>query len=105
MTKLYANQLGYSDITPFEVVRIVSDKCLEIRALKTVLLNNKDLVFDVGGFSAHCSNQDIQEWSYEPCKDSPVHKIRKSNRGVWKNKWGDTYAVGDKPRRRYDFNF
>jgi hypothetical protein len=105
MTKLYANQIGYSDITPYEVVRIVSDNCLEVRALKTELLNKSDLVFHAGGFAAHCSNQADQQWSYSSDEGSPVYKIRKSKKGVWKNKWGDTYAVGPKPRRHYDFNF
>ena len=27
----YANQYGYSDIEPYEIVRVVSDKTIEIR--------------------------------------------------------------------------
>jgi hypothetical protein len=29
----YANHLGYSDINPFEIVRRISDKTFEIRAM------------------------------------------------------------------------
>jgi hypothetical protein len=32
MTTLnYANHCGYSDVTPYEVVRVVSDKTIEVR--------------------------------------------------------------------------
>lgn len=33
----FANRLGYSDVEPFEVVRVVSDKCLEIRGMEAEL--------------------------------------------------------------------
>jgi hypothetical protein len=102
---MYANQIGYSDITPFEVVRVVSDKCLEVRSMNVALLNISDLVFHAGGFAAHCSNQADQKWAITPDAEGYVFKIRKNVRGTWKSKHGDTYAVEAQPRRRYDFNF
>jgi hypothetical protein len=102
---MYANQLGYSDITPFEVIRVVSDKCLEVRSMNYTQTNAKEMVFHVGGFAAHCSNQNDQKWDITSDENGYVFKIRKNVRGIWKNKHGDTYSVGDQPRRRYDFNF
>lgn len=32
----YANKLGYSDINPYEVIRVVSAKCLEVREMEAV---------------------------------------------------------------------
>jgi hypothetical protein len=29
----YANHYGYSDITPFEVVKVISDKTIEVREM------------------------------------------------------------------------
>jgi hypothetical protein len=105
MTNLFANQIGYSDITPHEVIRVVSDKCLEIRSMNYAHTNAEELVFHVGGFSAHCSNQNDQKWDITSDANGYVLKIRKSKSGVWKDKNGDTYAVEAKARRRYDFNF
>jgi hypothetical protein len=102
---MFANEIGFSDITPHEVVRVVSDRCFEIRAMKTKLINQNELTFHIGGFSAHCSNQETQQWTYETHKESPIFKIRRSKKGTWKNKFGDTYAIENQPRRRYDFNF
>ena len=33
--KAYANRNGYTDVYPFEVIKVVSDICVEIRAMKT----------------------------------------------------------------------
>ncbi|MDA1136421.1 MAG: hypothetical protein O2916_09290 [Proteobacteria bacterium] len=33
ITEKFANHLGYSDINPYEVERVVSEKCVEIRAI------------------------------------------------------------------------
>ena len=105
MTNLFANQIGYSDITPHEVIRVVSDKCFEVRRMNYTNTNAEELVFHVGGFAAHCSNQSDQKWDITSDVNAPIFKIRKNVRGTWKNKWGDTYAIEAQPRRRYDFNF
>jgi hypothetical protein len=100
----YANQIGYTDITPYEVVRIVSDKCLEIRAMRYERDNKMALDFRVGGFSAHCVNQEDQKWIITPCPGNDVFKIR-ANKNGWTDKWGNRYKLSDIPRRFYDYNF
>ena len=31
--KKYANRIGYTDVNPCEVVKVISDKCVEIREM------------------------------------------------------------------------
>lgn len=101
----FANKLGYSDIDPFEVVRVVSDKCLEIREMDA----DRDPAFKpefvVGGFAGHCLNQRDQLWIIKSCDDAPVRRIRLNKRGDWKDAHGGRYALGDEPIKFYDYNF
>ena len=53
----YANHIGYSDIDPYEVIRVISDKTLEIREMKCERDESVKMEFVVGGFSAICLNQ------------------------------------------------
>ena len=101
----YANQIGYSDVTPYEVVRVVSDKCLEIRAMRYERDKSVALDFKVGGFSAHCANQDEQKWIITSAEDNSVFKIRANKVKGWADKDGNRYKLSDTPRRFYDYNF
>lgn len=100
----YANQIGYSDVNPFEVVRVISDKTLEIRAMKAELDPNWVADFRPGGFSAHCANQSEQKWIIEEDEQSSTIRIRLGKRG-WKDRNGNTYKLSENPRKFYDFNF
>ena len=118
ITEKFANHLGYSDINPYEVVRVVSDKCIEIRAMDAEPIKwKKDIV--QGGFSHHVKNQDEQKWDITSNEANPIVRIRlnKSKRETfniktgwtnlleWKNKYGDRYKLSDKPIKFYDYNF
>jgi hypothetical protein len=106
MTMKFANHFGYSDVNPFEVVREVSDKTLEIRAMHAVRSNPENkLGFAPGGFFGHCSRQDEQEWTITPNTEGRVIRIRLNKRGQWKDKWGNYYGLADKPRKFHDYNF
>ena len=59
----YANQIGWSDVEPFEVVNVISDKTLEIRRMDTEKDESVKLNFIQGGFVAHCDNNCV---SYPP---------------------------------------
>ena len=100
----YANHIGYSDITPYEVVRVVSNKTIEIREMKCERDESIKLEFHVGGFSAHCSNQSEQEWFITPDEESRVIRIRLGKRG-WKDAHGGRYKLADEPVKFYDYNF
>ena len=100
----YANHLGYSDTNPFEVIRVISDKCLEIRAMDAERDKSVELQFHVGGFSAHCSNQHDQKWFITSNPENSVVRIRLGKRG-WKDKYGNDYDLNDEPIKFHDYNF
>jgi hypothetical protein len=100
----YANHIGYSDITPYEIVRKVSDKTLEVRRMKAERDESVKLEFQIGGFLAHCSNQSDQEWFISSDEESRVIRIRLGKNG-WKDAHGGRYDLSDKPVKFYDYNF
>ena len=100
----YANHLGYSDIDPYEVIRVVSDKTLEVREMHCERDESVKLEFHVGGFSAHCSNQRDQNWFITPDEQGRVFRIRLGKNG-WKDAHGRRFALGDEPVKFYDYNF
>ena len=103
LTATYANQYGYSDIIPYEVVRVVSDKTLEIRALRTEALP-WDRQFVFGGFLGTVVNQRDQKWSFESDPTAPVERIRLTKRGEWRTR-NRRFVLSDQPVKFYDYNF
>ena len=101
----YANQIGWSDITPYEIVKVVSDKCIEIRHMRTERDESVVLDFAVGGFAFHCSNQRDQKWLYYSEPTAPVVRIRKNKRGEWKIGKHTRFTLSDQPVKFYDYNF
>jgi len=100
----YVTESGYSDAYPYEIVRVVSDKCIEIRALNAELLNGDELKFHVGGFSSHCSNQRAQEYRYSSNPDAGLLKVRLNKHGNWVHK-GRRFSLAEKPYKFHDYNF
>lgn len=101
----YANQIGYSDINPFEIVRKISDKTYEVREMKAERDTSVALEFIPGGFSAHCRNQNDQKWIISSDETSPVVRIRLSKNRGWQDKYGRKFRLADQPRKFYDYNF
>lgn len=101
----HANHYSYSDITPFEIIRKVGAKTIEIRRMKSKLINGDELKFHVGGFAANCSNQNIQKYEYSSDETMPVERVRLQKDGTWKDKYGCKYRLDTKPVRFYDYNF
>lgn len=99
----YANEYGYSDVTPYEIVRRVTDKTIEVREMDAVLAPGWKPEFIPGGFAGHCINQSSQEWVYTSRPEAPVIRIRLTKKG-WAHK-GSRFKLADKPRKFYDYNF
>ena len=100
----FANHHGYSDIDPFEVVKVISDKTLEVREMNAERDESVELEFHVGGFSAHCSNQRDQRWHITSDDTAPVIRIRLGKQG-WKDAHGRSFRLSHKPTKFYDYNF
>ena len=101
----YFNHIGYSDIEPYECVRKVSEKTMEIRKMKCELINREELKYHVGGFMAHCSNQHEQKWNIVSNDKNRVFRIRLHKDGWWRDAGGNRYRMSDTPKKFYDFNF
>ena len=101
----YATKIGYTDRHPFEIIRVVSDKTIEVRALDTELVNKHDLEFNVGGFSAHCSNQDEQQYKFTSNSENPIYRLRLQKGARTYTCKGQTFTLAEKPYKFYDFNF
>lgn len=100
----YANMYGYSDVEPYEVVRRISDKTIEVREMDAERDDSVKLEFHVGGFAAHCSNQREQKWHITSNPDNRVIRIRLGKNG-WKDAHGRKFNLSDKPVKFYDYNF
>lgn len=103
----YANRIGFSDVEPFEVISHVSEKCYVIRSMQSHRRNPEDdLGCQVGGFAAHHSRQRDQKWFIYPSFiGGYCTKIRLHKDGVWRDKDGNAYRLGNQPVRFYDYNF
>jgi hypothetical protein len=101
---LYATHYAYSDINPYEVLRVVSDNCLEVRAMNHENDPNDMPTFVPGGFSAICTHFGSRVISVDP--KGKVFKIRRTKRNPerWTYK-GMRFALDKEPRAYYDHNF
>ena len=100
----FANEKGYTDTYPFEIVKIISDKTIEIRAMDCRNITPKDkLKFHIGGFAANCSNQRDQEWEITSNPIAETIRIRKTKNG-W-TKGSRKFYISDRAIKFYDYNF
>ena len=101
----YANHIGYSDINPFEVVKVISDKTIEVRAMDAIRDESVELQWVAGGFAGHCVNQDNQKWFIKSNASNPIVRIRLSKNKGWQDKDGRKFRLSDQPTKFYDYNF
>lgn len=101
----FANHYGYSDVTPYEVVRVVSDKTIEVREMDAVRDESVQLEWAPGGFAGHCINQRDQKWFITSNETNPVIRIRLSAKKGWQDKHGRRFGLSEQPVRFYDYNF
>jgi len=101
----YANHHGYSDIEPYEIVRVISDKTLEIRSMTCTFDESckEDLKFYSGGFAGHCPNPEAQKWIITSCPEAKTMRIRLTKNG-WRN-GSLNFRLSETPRKFYDYNF
>ena len=103
--RTYFNKIGYTDTTPFEAIRQVSAKCFEIRMMEAVVDPAFKPEFVMGGFAAHCTNQEEQKWIITSNDRFPTILVRLQKNGQWKDTGGNVYRVEEKPVKFHDYNF
>ena len=104
ITEKFANHVGYSDVNPFEVVKVVSDKTVEVREMEAIEDPSVKMNFVPGGFSAICTNNRDQKWDIKPDTTASVIRIRLGKNG-WKDKYGRKFVLSSTPVKYYDYNF
>ena len=96
---------GYSDVHAYEIVKVVSDKTVEVRKMETKHdISHLEQV--AGGFFGHVVNQRNQKVTYESDPSAPVVRIRKkkNNPEAWTAN-GQRFALATAPYAFYDYNF
>jgi len=104
-TFTHVSEYLYTDVHAYEIVNVVSDKTIEIRAME-VKHDISHLTQHVGGFSAHTENQHNQKVTYASKSNNPVIRIRrkKNNPNAWTGN-GGRFGLTEAPYAFYDYNF
>lgn len=100
---------GYSDASAGTIISRTA-KSITMQYDDATLLNSDELTFHVGGFSAHCSNQGIQKYSYAVNTENSTVKFTRRKDGSWRNcgaqhvsnRYNDV-SIGK--NKFYDYNF
>ena len=97
----YFNRSCGTDVTPYELVKAITEKTVEVRAMDTNVVKVPDA--HIGGFCAHFENHQ-QEWEITSNSNNEVIRLRKHKDGRWYHH-GSRFAESDKPFKYYDYNF
>lgn len=81
-------------------------KTMTIQRDKATLDPNFKPEWILGGFSAHCTNSDEQEWTYERDPNGEIIKCRWSEKhGRWQSGSDGSIRIGRGRHEHYDYNF
>jgi len=100
----YANLHMHSDVEPFEIIRRIGSKTIEIREMNYERVESVELKWDVGGFAGHCINQNDQQWIITPDETAKPIRARLRKDGRYHSVYGK-HIISDEPIRFYDYNF
>jgi hypothetical protein len=100
----YCNFHGYSDVTPFEVVQVISDQTVVVREMDAVIDPDWKMEAHVGGFMAHVVNNG-GKWNITSNENNFTTRARWSKaKGRWQTKYG-RMVMANQPNKFYDYNF
>ena len=88
----YANHIGWTDISPAEIIKWVSAKTLEIRKM------------DANELSSKCDKSNDQSWHIYSNFANPIFRIRLGKNG-WKDAEKRYYTLSETPTKYHDYNF
>lgn len=94
----------YTDRTPCEIIRIISDKCVEVRDMNAVLDPKFKPNFIPGGFCGTVVNQHEQSYIYSSNPDATIRRARKRKNGEWYITGGTLINFG-RAYKFHDYNF
>ena len=97
----HAHVCLWSDVEPVTVIKR-TPKSITVRYDKATLKPEWKPEFVVGGFCAHCTNQDTQEWNIEEDGNGTTGVFRRRKAG-WYDKSDCRLYPGWK--KYYDYNF
>ena len=102
----HANHHGYSDSNPFEIVRVVSDKTIELRSMSAERAADWKPEIVAGGFFGHCTNNGNQSKAWVIKSDPEGYKVRArlQKDGSWKSSQG-RHSLHTAAIKHYDYNF
>jgi hypothetical protein len=104
-TATHANQYGWSDVTPFEILEKRTARKIIVREMDAVLDPNFKADVSVGGFVGHVNNNHEQSYVYHSNINNSEIAVRLDKKGIWKDKYGRKYNLNTTPRKFYDYNF
>jgi len=104
-TYTHVSRYGYSDVDAYEIVKVISDKTIEVRKMDTKH-DISHLKQYAGGFCGHVEDQRNQKVTYASNPDAEVIRIRrkKNNPEQWCN-GNQRFGLTEKPYAFYDYNF
>lgn len=100
----HANFHGYSDKHPYEIVKVVSPRTLEVRLVDAELDPSWKPEIIKGGFCGHTVNNHSQKWLYNANTNNPTIRIRRRKDGYYYSATG-RHALATAPSKFHDYNF
>ena len=101
----HVSEYGYTDVYAYEIIKVISDKTIEIRKMATKhdIGHLKQIS---GGYCGHVVNQRNQKVSYESDFNAPVVRIKrkKNNPEAWTSN-GHRFGLTEAPYAFHDYNF
>ena len=88
----YANHMGWTDVNPAEIIKWVSAKTVEIRAMDA---NELPIIY---------ANSNNQSWHIYSNVANPIFRIRLGKNG-WKDSKKRHYILSDTPKKYHDYSF
>lgn len=103
----YANKHLYSDIEPYEIVRVVSGRKIIVRTMKCTVDPEWRMDWRSGGFGGQLANSSDQRWIIESDPDGKEITLTLRGDGKWRlEKHGyNEFVLSVEPMKFYDWNF
>jgi hypothetical protein len=93
----FVNRYSYSDTNPVGEIIGTKGKSIILVQIIEAIKQKEKLNYIIGGFLAHCTNQDEQKWEFVKTSEIVEMKVSKA--------FFKQYGIDEKPKKFYDYNF